>query len=225
MIITKRVSVKRKLKPTTKDLPEKAKVSRRSETFEACSLIHGGTDDNKDPVGYGMLDTLTAKCKTKELSQQILLSKASLVGEIKKSVLKSFSTDYYKSEDNGLRSLNVYYSHNVMGKIKYIEMRKANRYTIFKGVKMANYLPYKDLAELIRNVDIGNVQDVKPTLTFDCHDGLDGCYRPPAEFSLRLSKFYLNVDRYREDKLHAFSTFTKKKALCQMTKLAFIMLC
>ena len=212
MIITKRVSIKRKLKPTNEHLNEKAKFSRRNETFQACSLIHGGTDANKNPIVHGMLDTLTAKCKTKELSQQLLQSKESLVGEIKRSVLKSWSTSYYKSEDNGLRSLNVYYSHNVMGKIKYIKVRKANKYKMCKRVTMANYLPYKDLAELIRTVDIGNVQDVKPTLTFGCDDGLDGCYRAPAELALRLAKFYLQVNGEREDKLHTFSTFAKKDA-------------
>ena len=84
-----------------------------------------------------MIDTLVAKNKGKNLAPKILNAKNSLNSEISKSVLKFFSHDYYHSDENILRSLSTYYSHNVMGKTKYISVRKANKDFKYKGVKMA----------------------------------------------------------------------------------------
>ena len=61
-----------------------------------------------------------------------------------------------------LRSLNIYYSHNVMGKRKYISVRKAN-----KDSDIANFVPYKLLASHIESVDIGTVKDINPDFTKD----------------------------------------------------------
>ena len=159
MSITKKVSIKRKLKPSSENLNERAKSTHRNETFEACSHIHGSSENNKEPCVFGMIDTLVAKNKGKDLAPKILNAKNSLSSEISKLVLKSFSHDYYHSDKNILRSLSTYYSHNVMGKTKYISVRKANKDVKYKGVKMANYVPYKKLSEAIRDVNIGNVHD------------------------------------------------------------------
>ena len=39
---------------------------------------------------------------------------------------ESWSDAYSNSKENSLRSLNVYHSHDVMGKRKYSNVRKAN---------------------------------------------------------------------------------------------------
>ena len=61
-----------------------------------------------------------------------------------------------------------------MGKKKYINFRIANRDTVSEGVKLDNCVNYKDLSEIIRSVDIGNVQHVRPTLAFNYNDEPDG---------------------------------------------------
>ena len=83
-------------------------------------------DENIDPTVYGMLDTLTAKCKADYLSSKILASKSSVRRTIEDQCSKKYRSKYYNSAENILRSLNVYYSHHVMGKRKYINVRKEN---------------------------------------------------------------------------------------------------
>ena len=48
--ISTTISKKRKLKPSSTELPLKAKVIRINETIEACNAIHGGTAN--DPLSY-----------------------------------------------------------------------------------------------------------------------------------------------------------------------------
>ena len=115
-----------------------------------------------------MLDTMASNFKAKELSSKILASKKSLVTEIKSVAVKSWSKDYSNSTENTLRSLNVYYSHNVMGKRKYIyvinNIRKANNASSYLGVKVPNYIPYRNLSDGINSVDIEAVNDVNKLL-------------------------------------------------------------
>ena len=159
-VLSSKTSQKRMSNPTTSDLNLKAKQVRRNETLNACSIIHGSSSNNTEPALVGMLDTMTSKFKTKELSSKIMTSKPSLVKEIKSVTLNDWCKDFSFSKENKLRSLNVYYSHNVMGKRKYINIRKANNRASFEKVKVPNYIPYKELAEMINSVDIGTVHDV-----------------------------------------------------------------
>ena len=80
---------------------------------------------------HGMLETLTSKCSSKDLSYKIMNSKKSLVNAVSTVAMKQWQSEYISSEENMLRSLNTYYSHNVMGKIKYLNIRKANRNAVF----------------------------------------------------------------------------------------------
>ena len=75
-------AAKRKLKPTSSELPPKAKFTRRKETFAACSKIHGGTETNADPTIDGILDTVSSKVTSEKLSEKILHSKPALVKKI-----------------------------------------------------------------------------------------------------------------------------------------------
>lgn len=58
--ISQRVKKQRKLKPTSEKLSHTTKIIRRSQTFQACSAIHG-VDKDLDPLITGMVDTLTSK--------------------------------------------------------------------------------------------------------------------------------------------------------------------
>ena len=74
-----------------------------------------------------MYDTLCAKFSAKNVAITILDGKKSVVKTLKNSIIKSDFENYLYSEENISRSLSVFYSHNVMGKEKYLSLRKANK--------------------------------------------------------------------------------------------------
>ena len=47
----------RKFNPTTKSSSYRSKIVRRKDTFDACSIIHGGSSLRPDPLIEGMADT------------------------------------------------------------------------------------------------------------------------------------------------------------------------
>ena len=198
---------KRKKIPSSKELNVRTKIRRRDETMAACNSIHGGSNENIDPTIDGLLDTITAKCKSDKLACKILTSKPSVVNSLSKLCEKKFKTQYFKSRENQLRSLNVYYSNNVMGKRKYLSVRKAN-----KTPQIPNFIPYKELAQVIQSIDIGTVSNIKPTLTYDLPEDEigDGIFRDLVPFAQRLAKFYLTVNKTRVDKIKTFEQYTKK---------------
>ena len=197
--ISLKVKNHRRRKPTTHFLSHTTRTVRRSQTFQACSAIHGvSSSKDLDPLIDGMIDTLTSKVKSGTLAKSILSSKQSLINEIEKRVLSEWKNKYYKSEENILRSLNVYYSHNVMGKAKYRAIRKANK----NDIKIPNYVPYSTLAGYINELDIGTLYDVKERYGSDSdEDVIDGVCRSLAEYALRLVQFYIKVNINRRDKL------------------------
>ena len=73
---------KRILNPTNHSTPLRSKLICRKETFEACSAIHGGSSIKPEPIIEGMLDTLTSKFKTKQISDSIFSGKQTLVNTI-----------------------------------------------------------------------------------------------------------------------------------------------
>ncbi len=214
--ISSKTKVNRKAKPYHRDISERAKYDRRKEAFEACALIFGGSDENKTPTIQGMIDTLTSKVKSDELSKEILDSKPALVNNIKRASIIEWKSEFKLSEQNTLRSLNTYYSHDVMGKRKYLSICRTNRNT---GVP--NYVPYPLLSKRINEIDIGAVIPVSPTLTRDENQVYDGMFRPPAPYIIRLAKFYLNVYYKRKDDFKQFSSFSKKDPNSIIFNIAF----
>ena len=85
-----------------------------------------------------------------------MASKPSLVSELQQQALGDWKKKYYTSNENLLKSLNVYYSHSVMGKAKYKGVRKCNR-----SKDVPNFVPYEKLSKYIRDIDIGLVEDVQ----------------------------------------------------------------
>lgn len=140
-------------------MQRKAKTVRRQETFRACSIIHGSSDENMDPLATGLIDTLTSKFKSDYIAEKVMSSKKSVVKCITENVVGNWSRQYYKSDENLMRSINVYYSHHVMGKAKYLSLRKANKKSS-KEQNMSNYVPFQSLSKYIREVDIGVLIDI-----------------------------------------------------------------
>lgn len=117
-----------------------------------------------------MLDTLAAKVKHKLLAKQLIQTKKSLTDALMKTSKKTHTDKLY---DNMSRSLNVYYSHNVMGKRKYIALRRANR---IKGV--TNFVQYPVLSNYIRSIYIGAIHDttelIDDVTELDLDDDISG---------------------------------------------------
>lgn len=59
-----------------------------------------------------------------------------------------------------LRSLNSYYSHNVLGKRKYLPLRKASTQATFENSKITDLVSHKLLAKEIENINIGKLHDI-----------------------------------------------------------------
>ena len=206
--ISKSVSLRRKCNPTTKETPLKAKYIRRKETYDTCLAIHGATKEITNPLLEGVLDMLTAKIKSKILIPAILNTKPSFVSPLTNTIIKNWCDNYYKSDANILRSINTFYCQNVIGKTKYISIRQANKNLTY----IPNYIPYKDLADNINKVDIGELIPIHPTLTYgdlDCYTG-DGVFRDCSFYIPRLAQFLLTANRNRVDKLISFPNFSKK---------------
>ena len=100
-----------------------------------------------------------------------------------------------------------------MGKQKYLSLRKANMKSSYHKVVAPNYVPYAELEKFINSIDIGQLNCVKPDLTYDLEEEeiYSGNYRPCSDYIFRLAKFYLCVNENRCDKLKSFE-FPKRKA-------------
>ena len=64
------------------------KLNSQKESFEACSAIYGGSSVKPEPIIEGILDTLTSKFKTKQISDSMFSGKQTLVNTIKKNISK-----------------------------------------------------------------------------------------------------------------------------------------
>ena len=104
---------KRRLQnPSTDNMSVKLKQRCRSDTVKHCSLIHGSSKENNDPLLTGLLDAVTTTFKSNVVADKILSVKKPLTKILAKHYEDKFCSDYYKSDDNIQRSLNVYYSYN-----------------------------------------------------------------------------------------------------------------
>ena len=193
--------------PTPENLSVSSKRRRVKETLSVCNAIHGSSEESIEPAMTGMLQTLSSKCKGEWLADKILSTKTSLTRALKKKCNTQSKTEYYSSIENLLRSMNVYYSQDVLGKRKYMAIRKSN-----KTPGVVNFVDYKTLARHIRTVDIGDVQDIEPVFTHGLPDEEigDGMFRNLVKFAPFLAEFYLHVNETRFDKLKEFTNFPKK---------------
>ena len=94
-----------------------------------------------------MFDSLTGIFKSGEFAVKALNLKDSIKNSIKKKCADKHKVDYFRSQENLLRSVNVYYSHNVTGKRKYMNIKRASKTSVIPCLA-----PYKDVATKIRSV-------------------------------------------------------------------------
>ena len=115
-----------------------------------------------------MVDTLAlnSKFRTKQVSNVILNSKSKLPNSLKSEIGINWLKSFNKSEENKLRSLGTYYTHGVLGKQNYLNLRKANKQSKLQGHSVANSISYKKLAQVIHTIDIGTVKNL-PDLCSD----------------------------------------------------------
>lgn len=125
-----------------------------------------------------------------------------MVKRLNDSILTKWAKDFYLSNENLLRSLNCYYSHNVLRKQKYLSLLKANKETSYKKTKLPNYLTYNTLSEKINEIEIGTPNDVSDLVPDE--NPIRGKYRIPAEYILRLARFCSVVNINCNDKLQEF---------------------
>ena len=85
----------------------KLQQRRRSETVKYCSLVNGSYKENNDPLLTGLLDAVTTTFKSNVVANKILSMKKPLSKILAKYYEDKFCSDYYKSDDNIQRSLNV----------------------------------------------------------------------------------------------------------------------
>ena len=105
-----------KIKESGVELHETTLRRRRTATWDACKSIHGSSQDS---IVYGLLDTLGYKCKPNFLAPKLLHVRPQLTKVLTENVLRTHTRNFYVSEENALRSLNVYYCSNVLGKNKH----------------------------------------------------------------------------------------------------------
>lgn len=185
----------RAIKNSGVEVSEITMKRRRFDTWKKCKSIHG---PSKDAIVYGLLDTLGGKCTSSYLAPKLLHVRSPVTKLIKESVLRKHTKDLYDSDENSLRSLNVYYCSNVLGKNKYMAIRKSIR-----KKHVCNLIPYIILAKQIRDIDIGELIPVQGTLDIGAtveEKGI-GFYRNLKTYLPHLAKFYLTVNSKRNDKL------------------------
>ena len=192
---------KQKFNPTTKSRFYCSKKVRWKETFDACLVIHGGLSFRVDPV-IEMVDILNSTFRAKQVSNVTLNSKSKLPNSFKSEIGINWLKRFYKLEEKKPRSLNTYYSHNVFGKRKYLNLRRANKQGKFQGHSVPNSISYKEFAQVINTIDIGTVKNLSD-LCSDYKNTSAVC-REPVKFIVMLAEFYLFVNENRLDKLKSF---------------------
>ena len=106
---------KRKLVPFSDEIPPRSKVKRCNETYEACSLIHAGCKDNKVSVLKGILETVERKFTSIHVVSELNNGKNAITRRLSQNFINSCHNNFYNSNENRARSLNVYYSQCYVG--------------------------------------------------------------------------------------------------------------
>ena len=145
-----------------------------------CEAIYAATNDESVPAVDGMLDTLATKCHAASLVPKILNLGPALKKCLQESVISDWFKDLSLSQQSILRSLNVYYAHDVMG--KYLNVRRTNR-SRFTNFNVPNYISYPKLSSYIHSIDIGILEDVKESDHGMAEEDIpNGCFRDCKPF-------------------------------------------
>ena len=229
--ITEKASLERKTSPTQVNsdgngkIPQRSKYRRMQETLLACSEIHGGTEENRQPAIDGLFMTLDRyatleTCKT-FIGHSKKLSRASAL------IHKENVITFEESQQNINRSFSMLYAGGLLSKRKYAQSRSAlgtfstgttttkgylqrRRLLVSGDIPLPKILPYEDLMSKVNSIDIGELLPVSDLLSnaLTPEDRVDGKYRDLESLLLSLAKFYFDTDLYRkaEDKLRWFGS-------------------
>ena len=75
----------------------------------------------------------------------------------------------------------------MLGKRKYLSLRKANKQSVFRNLKLPNFVSDKVLSKEIESIGIGKLNKINEQEKI-------GSFRPPAEYILHLASFYMKVN-------------------------------
>ena len=213
----------RQLKPTTtKDgsfgISERTKTKRRLETFNSAMRIHGATTENTASAAVGMVDALS-----KKFSKRVLVDAVSRDTKFCEKVFPQIYNrkvkEFENSNENVLRSIAVYFTKGVMGKRKYISAYKnlSTKKSLSKNRKLermkimfcdvSRVLPYNKLMKHVRNIEVGQILNVKEFFCSDLEEFEvgDGCFRNLTDFLPLLASFYLSLQELTGEELLWFS--------------------
>ena len=152
--------------------------------------LHVAANSSKGPLMIGLTNALFKSFHPKEVANEIIKEASIKAATLK---LSSVPKALVNSNENMLQSMNVYYSHNVMGKRKYSAVR-----TACKSKSSTPLVGYRKLALHMSNIDIGFLGELNPTFT---SEDVKGRHRDILQYMPRLAKFYLQVNLFSEDKL------------------------
>ena len=162
------------------------------------SIIHGANKSDLSPAIRGMWDTITSSCNSQQVAILVEQSKESTKNAIHDSLHKKWLLDIEQSKDNIIRSVNLYYSHDVMGKRKHVAIRKetACANANHKGRRLPNFVTCDTLMKYIKSFDIGTLYDVKEVLSKNVpkKEQDEGKFRKLSEYQPWLAEFYLRVN-------------------------------
>ena len=125
--ISKATVSRRGLAPTGESSCSKSSLrQRRQETMKTACEIHGGSLEDTALVTIGMVETLE---KSKE---EYLVKTMGKSRKMKRKVIPKFYKEdlvkFERSNDNMFRSIALYYSNGIIGKVKYRAVYKASSY-------------------------------------------------------------------------------------------------
>ena len=82
---------------------------RRNEMFKTATIIHGGTQSNKDSAEIGLLDAMEHKCSTKNI-EEVISSSSKIKNKVIAKIHRTSLKKYENSDRNILRSVATYYT-------------------------------------------------------------------------------------------------------------------
>ena len=201
---------RRKIGTGYENCSERTRRRRSAETYKAAEKIHAGREGDVKSCTIGLLNTIESKCDEDDLVDAMNDGRCKKLRKVFPRVYKKALRSYESTTEDMLRSIAVYYSNGVMGKVKYRSVYKASTYSYSvhekKAVRMTvancpipHLVPYHRLVAYTRSIDVGKLHSVRDTLC----DGLDdknkvsGCYRDLEELLVRLAEFYLSTGLYQ----------------------------
>ena len=209
----------RKNTPTCSDdgtshVAQRTATKRRSETLHSAMAIHGASQAMSTATAEGLADALNTKFP-KQTLVNVVSRKRKLCDQVFPAIYSKECKNYEVSNDNMVRSVNIYYAKGVMGKRKYrsvyksLTMKKSKQAgKKFERIKVMScpiprLVSYNKLTKFISTIDMGYVGSVRETFCSDLEEEqkVNGCFRDLTLFLPVLASFYFKVEKATGEKL------------------------